>query len=45
MHTIHCASRSTARRHFPAAVVIARVCGGFIAFDSRAEYLTWRAQP
>ncbi|WP_156921923.1 hypothetical protein [Azorhizobium doebereinerae] len=41
---IPCASRSTAKRHAPWAVVITRADGGFLAFDSVTTHATWRRQ-
>jgi len=41
---IECASRSTARRRAPWAAVIAKVEGGFMAFESVADYATWKKQ-
>lgn len=41
---ICCRSRSTAVRRAPWAAVIARVGGGFRAFESAADYHTWRRQ-
>lgn len=32
------------RKRCPWAAVIARVEGGFVAFESRDDYRTWRAQ-
>ena len=41
---IACASRSTAVRACPWAAKIAKVEGGYYAFESLADYATWRAQ-
>ena len=41
---IECRSRSTAQRRCPWAAVITRVEGGYICFESRADYVTWRNQ-
>ncbi len=41
---IKCKSRSTAARRAPWAAVIAKVEGGFIAFESTSDYATWRKQ-
>ena len=37
-------SYSTAKRRAPWAAVIARVSGGFMAFESVNDYRTWKAQ-
>ena len=42
--TVICKSRSTAKRRCPWAAAIAKVEGGYIAFESRADYRVWRAQ-
>lgn len=41
---IECGSRSTAKRRAPWAAVIARADGGWWAFESVADYATWRRQ-
>jgi hypothetical protein len=41
---IECTSRSTAARRAPWAAVIAKVEGGYIAFESSHDYRVWRAQ-
>lgn len=41
---IECTSRSTARRLAPWAAVIAKVEGGFMAFESVTDYATWKRQ-
>lgn len=41
---IDCKSRTTARRSCPWAARIARVEGGWMAFESVADYATWRRQ-
>lgn len=41
---IPCRSYSTAKRRAPWACVIARVEGGFLAFESASDYSTWRRQ-
>lgn len=41
---IECRSRSTATRRCPWAAVVAKVDGGFIAFESAADYQAWRSQ-
>jgi hypothetical protein len=41
---IHCKSRSTAAKRCPWAAIIAKVEGGFIAFESVTDYETWRRQ-
>ena len=38
------ASRSTAARRAPWAAKIAKVEGGFMAFESRDDYRIWRGQ-
>lgn len=37
-------TRYQARKAAPWAAVIASVCGGFRAFESAADYQTWRNQ-
>ena len=37
-------SRSTVARNYPAAVVIARVAGGWMLFPSRNEWRAWNRQ-
>lgn len=41
---IECACRKTAKRRATWAVVITKVEGGFMAFESANEYYTWRNQ-
>ncbi len=41
---VECASRATAKRRCPWAAVIAKVEGGYHAFESVADYETWRRQ-
>ena len=41
---IICKSRSTAVRRAPWAAVIAKVEGGWLAFESADDYRIWRAQ-
>jgi hypothetical protein len=41
---ISCGSRSTAARRCPWAAQIAKVTGGFIAFESVQDYATWKKQ-
>ncbi len=41
---IECRSYATARRRAQWAAVIARVEGGFLAFESYSDYVTWRGQ-
>lgn len=41
---IECASYATAKRHCPWASVIAKADGGFWAFESAADYRTWKGQ-
>jgi len=41
---IEVSSYSTAKRRAPWAAVIARVSGGFMAFESVDDYRTWRGQ-
>lgn len=41
---IECGSRSTASRRCPWAAVIAKVEGGFIAFESVTDYVAWKRQ-
>ena len=41
---IDCASRSTAKRRAPWAAVIARVEGGYRAFEYVSDYAAWRSQ-
>jgi len=41
---IDCKSRSTAKRLAPWAAVLARVAGGYMAFESINDYRTWRNQ-
>ena len=42
--TIICKTLRTAKRRAPWAVKLAKVCGGWIAFESLADYETWRRQ-
>jgi len=37
-------SRATARRHCPWAAKICKVEGGFLCFESLADYRIWRMQ-
>lgn len=41
---VECRSRSTAKRRCSWAAVIARVDGGYRAFESVEDYRTWRNQ-
>ncbi|WP_449369715.1 hypothetical protein [Thiomonas sp.] len=41
---VRCASRSTAQRRCPWASVITKVEGGFLCFESRTDFATWRRQ-
>ena len=41
---IECASYGTAKRRCPWAAIIARVEGGFMAFESIQDYKTWKGQ-
>lgn len=41
---IECKSRSTAQRRCPWAAVIAKVEGGYMAFESVTDYQTWKNQ-
>jgi len=41
---VECASYGTAKRHCPWAAIIARVEGGFMAFESIQDYKTWKGQ-
>lgn len=41
---VECRSRSTAKRRCPWSAVIAKVEGGFMAFESVEDYKTWRTQ-
>jgi hypothetical protein len=41
---IECASYRTAKNHCPWAVMITRVDGGFMAFESLQDYKTWKGQ-
>lgn len=41
---IEASTRYQARKVAPWAAVIARVCGGFRAFESVSDYSTWRKQ-
>ena len=37
-------TRYQAKKMYPWAVVIAKVCGGYKAFRSYDEYMTWKGQ-
>ena len=39
---VECRTRNTARRRCPWAVVIAKACGGFWAFESWDDYRIWQ---
>jgi len=41
---IECKTRATAARRCPWAAAIAKVEGGYIAFESSSDYRVWRAQ-
>lgn len=41
---VQCASRVTAKRHCPWAVVLAKVEGGFLCFASAVDFQTWKGQ-
>ncbi len=41
---IECASRATAYRRAPWASIVMKVCGGFMAFESIADYNTAKNQ-
>lgn len=41
---VECKSRSTAKKACPWAGIIAKVVGGFIAFESEDDYRTWKNQ-
>jgi hypothetical protein len=41
---IECKSRSTAKRRCPWAAILAKVEGGYHAFESVADYRIWKAQ-
>ena len=41
---IECASRNTAARRAPWATIIAKVCGGYRAFEYVTDYQIWRNQ-
>ena len=41
---IECKSRATAKKQAPWAAVIAKVDGGYMAWESVADYQTWCAQ-
>ena len=41
---IECRSRATAKRRAPWAARIAKCEGGFMAFESAADWETWRRQ-
>jgi len=41
---IECASYGTAKRHYPWAAIIAKVEGGFMAFESVQGYKGWKGQ-
>ena len=42
--TVECKSRSTARRRCPWAAIVVKVEGGFLCFESFADYRVWRGQ-
>lgn len=35
---------STARRRYPGAAIVCRVCGGSAVFFAMSDYATWRNQ-
>jgi hypothetical protein len=37
-------TRKAAANACPWAAVIVKVCGGYMCFESRADYATWRGQ-
>lgn len=41
---VECRSRSTAGRRCPWAATIAKVEGGYMCFESVADYQTWKGQ-
>lgn len=41
---IECKDRRTAWKKCPWASVITKVEGGYLAFESRLDYSTWKAQ-
>lgn len=41
---IECKSRETAKRKAPWAARVAKVFGGYLAFESIADYETWKRQ-
>lgn len=41
---IECKSRAAAKRRAPWAAKIVKVCGGYMAFESVSDYVTWRQQ-
>jgi hypothetical protein len=41
---VECASRRTAERRCPWYAVIAKVVGGYLAFESREDYRVWKNQ-
>ena len=41
---VECASRTTAKRRCPWASRTAKVCDGFIAFESITDYQIWKNQ-
>lgn len=41
---VDCKDRRTAWKRCPWASVIAKVCGGFLAFESWDDYKIWKAQ-
>jgi hypothetical protein len=42
--SVWCKSRRTAKRRCPWAAKIVKVEGGFIAFESVLDYVTWKNQ-
>ena len=41
---VECKSYATAKHRCPWAALIVRVEGGFLAFESVADYKTWKGQ-
>ena len=41
---VKCKSRQTAYRRCPWAVIVAKCWGGFMAFESMADYEIWKKQ-
>lgn len=41
---VECKSRKTAKRRCPWAAIVTKVEGGFHAFESVADYVTWKNQ-